>query len=181
MLSSSISPWISLLTAMVLLAGCTPSNGTVTINYEQLGACNGYVDGNSTVSAGPDGAFVLFKINMIDNTEGKTDFAFDPEKLYINGSSPQEFISTALSLTQKIGRLGTAAATVPAGTALPQDGYAVVRVSTARSIDPQQEANQVNYLLSYETGSGSPGVLLNKRNANQTQYSGAQDCVSKTW
>lgn len=169
------------LLSLVLLAGCPNSNGTATIRYEQLGACNGYKDGNTVVSAGPNAAFVLFKINNIDNRNGKINFSYDPTKLCISSSSPAACVSTTLSLAQKIGVLGTTATTVSAGTDLQHNGYAVVAVATGNSPDPQQEANTVNYFLTYATGTGDPGILLDKKNSSQTQYQGAQDCLSKAW
>lgn len=166
---------------LVLFSGCPNSNGTATILYEQLGACNGYKDGSTAVSAGPAAAFVLFKINNIDNRNGKIPFSYDPAKLCISSSSSPACVSTTLNLAQKIGVLGTTATTVSAGTDLPQNGYAVVAVPTANSPDPQLEANKVNYFLTYATGSGDPGILANKKNSSQTQYQGAQDCLSKAW
>lgn len=169
------------LSSLVLLVGCPNSNGTATIRYEQLGACNGYKEGNNVVSAGPDAAFVLFKINNIDNRNGKVNFSYDPTKLCISSSNSPACVSTTLSLVQKIGVLGTAATTVSAGTDLQHNGYAVIAVSTGNSSDPQQEANTVNYFLTYSTATGDPGILLEKKNSSQTQYQGAQDCLSKAW
>lgn|GEM_PF-5516976 len=48
----------------------------MTVTYEQIGACNGFIDINDPnylVSAGPGFAFVFFGINGIDN-EGTTPF-----------------------------------------------------------------------------------------------------------
>jgi hypothetical protein len=170
------------LSAVVFLAGCPPStNGTATIRYEQLGACNGYQEGNTVVSAGPNAAYVLFKINNIDNRNGKINFPYDPGKVFVNGSQPRAHVDSTLMLAQKIGKLGTTATMVPAGTDLPHNGYAVVVVQTATSPDPQLEANATNYFLAYEPGSNGLGVLLDKKNAGQTQYQGARDCLSKPW
>lgn len=168
--------------ALVFLAGCpSGSNGTVTIRYEQLGACNGYRDGNNVVSAGPSAAYVLFRISEIDNRNGKTGFQYDPAKVFVNGSQPRAHVDTSLMLAQKIGKLGTSPATVSAGQHLAHNGYAVAVVATAASPDPQLEANATNYFLAYEPGSNGPGVLLDKKNSGQTQYSGAQDCLSRAW
>lgn len=170
-----------ILSLLAFLTACPNPNGTATIRFEQLGACNGYKDGFNTVSAGPNAAFVLFKISNIDNTNGKVNFSYDPTKLCVSSSSPPACVSTTLSLAQKIGVLGTTATTVSAGKDLPQNGYGVIAVPTSASTDPQIEANKVNYFLTYATGSGDPGVLLDKKNSSQTQYQGAQDCLSKPW
>ncbi len=163
---------------VAIISGCPDSNGTATIRYEQLGACNGYVDGTTAVSAGPDAAYVLFKIIDIDNKNGKVNFPYDPTKLFVPSNS---HVSTTLSLASKIGVLGTTSTNVSAGTDLPHNGYAVVVVPTTHSSDPQIEANATNYFLSYQTGSGDPGVLLDKKNSSQTTYNGAQNCLSKSW
>jgi hypothetical protein len=166
---------------LAIVAACPNPNGTATIRFEQLGACNGYKEGNNVVSAGPNAAFVLFKITDLDNSQGKTALPYDPAKLYVTSSNPRAHVSTTLTLAQKIGVLGTTATTVAPGQNLPHNGYAVVAVPTGSSSDPQQEANTINYFLGYEPGSGTPGVLLDKKNSNQTQYQGAQDCLAKSW
>lgn len=167
--------------ALLTLTGCPNQNGTATIRYEQLGACNGYQEGNNAVSAGPAAAFVLFKIVSIDNRQGKVAFSYDPGKLFATSTDPRAYVSTNLSLAQKIGQLGTAPTTVPAGTDLTHNGYAVIAVPTANSPDPQIEANATNYFLSYEASPGDPGILLDKKNSSQMQYQGAQDCLSRSW
>jgi hypothetical protein len=173
---------LTLSSVVALLAGCPPGpNGTATVQFEQLGACNGYRDGNNVISAGPNAAYVLFKITTIDNKNGKVDFAYDPAKIYLSSSSPRSYASGNLGLMQKIGRLGTTATNVPVGTTLAHNGYAVIVVQTATSPDPQLEANASNYVLSYESSTGGPGVLMSKKNSTQTQYQGAQDCLSKAW
>ncbi|MCC6075404.1 hypothetical protein ACFPTX_20670 [Pseudomonas sp. GCM10022188] len=163
-----------------LLAGCPNPNGTATIRYEQLGACNGYKEGNNVVSAGPEAAYVIFRVNNLDNRSGKVDFPYDPAKLCSTAFNPSACVSTSLSLAQKIGALATTATTIPAGKDLPHNGFAVIVVPTGSSPDPQVEANKVNYLLSYASSSSEPGVLLDKQNA-KTQYQGVQDCLTKVW
>lgn len=170
-----------ILSSTLMLAGCPNPNGTVTIRYEQLGACNGYKEGNNIVSAGPTAAYVLFKINSLDNTNGKVNFAYDPARLFVDSLNAKPSVSLTSALTQKIGVLATTAINVPAGQNLGHDGYAVVIVPTANSPDPQIEANQTNYKLAYDTPSGSPGVLFDKKDPSKTQYQGAQDCLSKSW
>jgi hypothetical protein len=166
--------------ALALLAACQNSNGTATIRFEQLGACNGYVDGVNAISAGPTAAFVLFRINTIDNKSGKVPFNYDPAKVCLssNGSS---CVSTMLSLAQKIGALGTTSTTVAAGQMLQHNGFAVIAAPTASSADPQVEANQTNYFLTYKSGSSDPGILFDKKNSSQTQYQGLPNCLGKVW
>lgn len=166
--------------ALALLAACQNPNGLATIRFEQLGACNGYVDGFSTISAGPTAAFVLFRINTIDNKNGKVPFNYDPTKLCLS-SSASSCVSTTLSLAQKIGPLGTTNTTVAAGQVLQHNGFAVIAAPTADIPDPQVEANQTNYFLTYKTGGSDPGILFDKKNSSQTQYQGMPNCLGKAW
>lgn len=69
-----------------LLAGCSP---LATIKSHQVGACNDHQTGNTVVAVGKNAAYVVFKIESIDNTQTGVDFHFDPERLYINQSPPR--------------------------------------------------------------------------------------------
>jgi hypothetical protein len=87
----------------VVLSNCngTPSQNIVTINYEQVGACNGFNNGSGVTSAGPKAAYVIFRISSIANKESAAqDFNFDPNRLFVSGTSPQVFASTHLNLAQ---------------------------------------------------------------------------------
>ena len=165
---------------LTLLAACQNPNGIATIRFEQLGACNGYVDGFNTVSAGPSAAFVLFRINTIDNKNGTVPFNYDPGKVCLS-SSASSCVSTTLSLATKIGALGTTSTTVAAGQVLPHNGFAVIAAPTASSPDPQIEANKTNYFLTYNGSSAEPGIVLEKKNSGQTVYPGLPDCLGRVW
>src|SRR3954469_11621580 len=87
----------------VVLSNCngTPSQNIVTINYEPVGACNGFNNGSGVTSAGPKAAYVIFRISSINNKESAAqDFNFDPNRLFVSGTSPQVFASTSLNLAQ---------------------------------------------------------------------------------
>ena len=170
-----------ILSSALVLAGCPNQNGTATIRYEQLGACNGYKEGNNVVSSGPTAAYVLFKIHWLDNTNGKVNFAYDPARLFVSSLNTKPSLTTTSQLTQKIGVLATVPTTVPAGKNLGHGGYAVFIVPTANSSDPQIEANKTNYMLAYDNPTSNPGVLMDKKNSSQTQYQGVQDCLTKSW
>lgn len=165
---------------LVLLAACQNPNGIATIRYEQLGACNGYKDGFNTVSAGPSAAFVLFRINTLDNKDGKVPFNYDPGRVCL-GSSTSSCVSTTLSLATKIGALGTTATTVAPGQVLQHNGFAVIAAPTLNSADPQIEANQTNYFLTYNASGSEPGILFDKKNSSQTSYPGLQNCLGRVW
>lgn len=167
---------------LLVAASCPPQGaGPVTITFDQLGACNGYSQTDpphgapqQAVFAGGQAAFVAFRIVLVDNSGSGRDFNFDPERLYVTGSSPPEHVSTSLSLAQDHGQLKTIATTIPAGKT-SGGGIAVVRVSTS-AVDGASEANNTSYLLSYETTAADPIVLLAKRNLSQTSWPQTPNC-----
>src|SRR5438045_1527685 len=110
--------WFYSLTALLLTAAtCPPSRAPVTITYEQIGACNGYTRGTGPpANAGAGGAFVVFRIRTLDNSKSATAFNFDPDRLFNNGSSAREHVSTNLTLARDIFPSATVAVTVPPGT-----------------------------------------------------------------
>lgn len=158
--------WVS----MLLGACATP----VSLTYSQTGACNGYVSGNSTVSSGPNAAYVIFKIETIDNRQGSTDFSFDPKRLYIaqNGS-----VDLSLSVARDLSFAKITAASVPKGTIASPSAYGVVVVRTV-DVNGAEEANRTNYFLNYATQPSDSGVLLTKTNASQSSWPDTSDCKS---
>lgn len=165
---------------VVLLTGCprppSGSNGLVIINYHQVGACNGYVQGNNTISVGPNAAYVVYNIESIDNSKTKIDFHFDPTHLFVNGST-REFVDNNLSFSTDLGVLATVPVTVPHGTKMGINGFSIVVVSTSLS-NGAKEASQTNYFLLYDTHSSDPGVLPVKTNATQTTWPETDGCRS---
>lgn len=172
-----------------LMTGCPPEGGpaisdTVTITYEQVGACNGYrrttnVGGSGpqqTVSAGGSQAFLIFKIVSIDNSKSGRDFNFDPNRLYVVGTSPQAFMDSNLSLARDIGPLAATGRTIPKGQIVGLNGNTVTVISTS-AVNGASEANKTSYMLGYGTTAGDPGVLFSKRNPTQTQWPNTEDCT----
>lgn len=89
------------------LVGCTSTNGRATINFTQVGTCNGWNDRQTKHSAGPTMVFVVFKVLSIDNTLGKVDFIFDPSKMTVNvGSQPH--VDSSISLMTFMHKLALA-------------------------------------------------------------------------
>jgi len=170
----------SLMALLSTAATCTPTQSPVTITYEQVGACNGYQQTSgpggpqNTISAGPKAAFVAFRVVTLDNSKSATDFTFDPEKMFVIGTSPMEHVSTSLSLARDLGVFAAIPVTVPAGKNQGNNGIAVITVSTSAA-NGASEANNTNYLLSYVTPAGQ-SVFLEKRNVNQTTFPQTDDC-----
>jgi hypothetical protein len=164
-----------------MLAGCAPGGGIgplATIKYHQVGACNGYQRGSGIVSVGPNAAYVVFKIEAIDNTKPNIDFHFDPARLFINQST-RHFVDPGLTFAQDLGVFGTVPVTVPHGSVIGLNGFSIVVVSTSSS-NGSVEANQTAFSLSYDTQSTDPGVLFDKTNVAQTTWPQTDNCQAMT-
>jgi len=152
---------------VTLAANCPPSQEAVVINYEQFGACNGYREttgpGGSgphhDVLAGPKAAFVVFRILTFNNPNA-TSFNYDPERIHILGTTPQEFVDSGLTLATFVNVRRSAPASVPKGKS-GHDGYAVIRATTG-DVNGAAEAFRTNYLLQYERAAGDPPILMTK-------------------
>ena len=140
------------------LSSCNPK-GTATITFHQVGSCNGWNDGTSLYSAGPNAAYVVFKVHSIDNTQGKVNFAFDPAKMWVNAGSPKPHMDPNLSLAKFMGVFALVPTNIPQGKTVGLDGFSVAVVQTANA-NGAVEANQTTYSLGYDTGSSDPGVLF---------------------
>jgi hypothetical protein len=164
----------------LLLAATCPPTPAVTIHYKQVGACNGYqrFPGGApggAVSASP-GAYVGFQITSIENPTS-TDFHFDPERLYVQGTSRQH-VDTNLAPAVDFGSFKAISRVIPKGTTESHIGMAIVVVSTPPSPDPSSEANKVSYVVEYDTPPGGPGVALSKDNLSQTTWPASPDCTT---
>jgi hypothetical protein len=172
-----LSSFVFVTLIITLLPGCPPGGGPgplATIKYHQVGACNGY----DAVSAGINFAYVVFKIEAVDNTQPSIDFHFDPSRFFIN-QSPRRFVDTNLMFAHDLGVFGTVPVTVPHGNNMGLDGFSIVAVSTS-SANGSSEAHQTAYFLLYDTQSSDPGILMDKTNATQTTWPQTDDCRRMT-
>ncbi len=173
----------SLVPLLLTAASCPPPPPAAIITFDQVGACNGYQEttgpGGSgphmTVSAGPGAAFVAFRVVSIDNSKTGQPFQFDPDRIFVSGSSPEAHLDSSLTLAQAFGLLAAAPITVPAGSNQGNSGIAVATVSTGAG-NPAAEANTTSYFLSYAGAAGDPPVSLAKRNSTRTAWPVTDDC-----
>ena len=171
----------ALIVPSFLAATCPPSPPAVTVEYSQVGACNGYnrfagpggLPG-TVVSAGGQAAFVVFRIRQIDNATA-SDFTFDPNRMFINGTSPAAHVDTSLSVAEDFNQLEQRAVTIPKETIRPLDGFAVAVAPTATT-NGAVEASRTNYILVYDRGPSDPVVVLSKTNLNQTTWPLTENC-----
>jgi hypothetical protein len=161
----------------VAFSSCPPANNTVNINYEQVGACNGFNSASGHTTAGPKAAYVIFRVSSIENKgSGAMDFTFDPNLLFLNGTSPRAFASTHLNLAQ-INPFAAKSRFVAKGTTETLNG-AVIAVASTAAIDGASEANNTSYFLAYETPSGGQGVTLTKKDPSRTSWPSTPDCTN---
>lgn len=145
-----------LLVAMTLalggLAAPTFAGETTAIFYHQVGICKGY-----DTAAGPvtrsDEAFAIFKIEAVDNTKPSGSFDFDSTHLYVDQSTPEQkakpavwdknrrFVYSDPRFAQNMGVLSAVETTIPEGTKLEINGFAVVPIGI-NNPSGRPEANQ---------------------------------------
>jgi hypothetical protein len=157
--------------------GCTNNNGTVIITYHQVGSCNGWDAGaEGEFNAGPNAAYVVFRVDTINNTQGNVNFNLDPSKLYVNGGGLRDYMNPGLSLANYIGVFSLVPTTINKGTQVGLDGFTVTIVQTANP-NGAVEANQTTYYLLYNTGPSDPGVLLETDRTWQPLQNPTLDCT----
>ncbi|WP_166380587.1 hypothetical protein [Catellatospora methionotrophica] len=175
--------WISaaltmLLTPLVAAATCDGPIVAATINYEQLGACNGFKrpDG-ATQAAKPGHAYVVFRISTVTNTStGAADFSLDPVRLFVN-SDPRAYGVGTYPLGWRRPR-AVEPRVVRAGTVETFNGTVTMEVSEGGAgTDGAAAAQNVSYFLSHETPAGTQGVLMAKSNSAQTSWNYTNDCA----
>ena len=169
-------PVAAALAAAFVFLGCGPGSvnpDQTLISYRQVGACNGWVEGNVVHSAGPNAAYVVFKVNFINNEKSSKDFAFDPNRLYV--PSDGAHVDTNLSLP--FGPFALIPTTIPHQKLVGLNGFAGAIVHTSTT-SGAVEANQTSYFLSYEPASGDPAILLVKENPQQTTWPVIENCAA---
>ena len=171
-----LAAFLLVLAVGLVAADCEPARDTVTIRYDQIGACNGFSGSQGTTSAGPNAAYVVFKVSTIENTDsGARTFDFDPNKLFVNSTSPRAYTSTQLNLAQ-LNPFYATSRTVAPGATESLNG-AVIAIVPTSAANGQSEANATSYNLLYDGGSGTQGVTLIKGNPDQTSWPQIEDCT----
>lgn len=167
-----------LLMPLVAAADCEGPIVAATINYEQLGACNGFKRQDGTTQAAKPGhAYVVYRISTITNTSaGAGDFNFDPVRLFVN-SDPRAYGVGYYTLGWRRPR-SVDPRTVRAGTVETFNGTVTMEVPVGGpGTDGAAAAQNTNYFLSHETPAGTQGVLMAKTNHSQTSWNYTNDCA----
>jgi hypothetical protein len=150
-----------------------------TIAYHQVGACNGSATNPGIVSVGPNAAYVIFNIESIDNSQGSTNFAFDPTNLFVQ-QARQDFFDPGLSIYPKLfGTFAAVPTTVSKGQDLKFNVNALgALVVTTTTTDGAVEANNTGYFLLYNRQPTDPLINLVKSNASRTSFPVTEDCTT---
>lgn len=163
----------------LVAAECETAHDVVTIRYEQIGACNGFSAGSGATSAGPNAAYVVFRVSTIENKDSAArTFEFDPNKLFVN-VTPRAYTSTQLNLAQ-LNPFYATSRTVSPGAIETLNGAVIAIVETV-AVNGASEANNTSYFLLYDGGSGGQGVTLIKANPDQTSWPQIEDCTLITY
>lgn len=174
-----LAVFLMVMAVALVAADCEQAHDVVTINYEQIGACNGFSSGSGATSAGPNAAYVVFRVSTIENTDSAPrTFDFDPNKLFIN-ASPRAYTSTQLNLAQ-LNPFYATSRTVAPGATEALNGAVIAIVQTVAA-NGASEANNTSYFLLYDGGSGGQGVTLIKANPDQTSWPQIEDCTQITY
>jgi hypothetical protein len=153
-----------LISGSVALSGCgRGAAGPINISYHQVGICKAYETAAGPVTARPDEAFAIFKIEAVDNTKPGESFRFDPTHLYVDQSTPEQKAKKAVwdrdrrfvYPDPRFGRtMGVSSAeetTIPGGAIREINGFAVVPLGI-NNPSGGPEANPHSFDLVYERG-----------------------------
>jgi hypothetical protein len=166
-----------MLAVALLLAGsvlgCT-QHDIVTIKYEQIGACNGIDNGQTVTSAGPNAAYVIFRIHSVDNTDTNPRFfQFEPDRLFLNGRGSAH-ANSKLNLTA-LNPFYAVPVPVNAGQSVAING-AVVAIADTSDPDGAREASRTKYDLLYQGAAGGQGMNLVKGDPTRAEWPYIPDC-----
>jgi hypothetical protein len=182
------------LVSMAGLSGCSLGPpATATIAYSQVGACSGYTSGSGATLPRPNTAYIVFKIQSIDNTRSHVDLEFVPVRLYVDQSKEKAIFEETLTFdrryvsgdnrfTRGLGLTGPTQKVIPAGSKIDINAFAVVEVTTATA-NGAEEAHHTAYSLSYDPDMGEveffaapPKILLTESNAAERAWPQTEDC-----
>jgi len=184
------SPLPFVAASCIALSGCYISGispvGTATISYQQVGACTGY----GAMTGRPNQAYVIFRVDTVDNANGNVDFLFIPNRLYVDQSTEKQkaewvggwkrqFVSEDTKFLKDLGASGISPKSISHGGKIDINSFIVVAVSTVNA-NGSAEANQRSYALSYDSapvqGETDPAIVLHKTNATQTTWPETENC-----
>lgn len=158
------------------LSGCPPppNADSTSIYYTQVGACNGWSDGDGLHSAGPYAAYVIFKVSRVNNEGSARAFQFDPERLFTS-TNPPAYMHKGLQLP--LGPLELVLTNIPARGLQGLNGFIGARVETTTH-NGAVEANETRYLLNYKLAPGDPGFVLPvNENLGRTSWPLTENCL----
>lgn len=181
------------------LSACTDSFSTpVSIDYRQIGFCNTYATAGGARASKPDEVYVVYKIDAVDNAKRNADFAFLPNRLYVDpaewganqkpwASKPGEmqdffavrdrrrFLSGDASLPQAMGVRALEPSVISSGAKTNIAAYSIV----ALPISGENRAIEHSYKLSYEPQNGDivdPPVVMNEADAARSAWPHPDNC-----
>lgn len=151
----------------IALAGCNRDDAPVNISYRQVGICKVYDTAAGPVAPRVDEGLAVFKIESLDNSKAGKSFTFEPERLYVDQSTPSQkagqvwewnrrFASTDKRFVQSTGISPAAMATIPGGGKVEASSFVVIPVGI-NNPSGGPEAKQFALDLVYDAGSADKG------------------------
>ena len=188
---------VPVLIAVSMVSGCDRGPGLATnILYRQIGICKGFEAASGPVTSKAGEGYAVFKIETLDNTKSNKAFAFDPKRLYVDPSNPDQkgwevrsfyrrFAFVDSRIPQSLGISLAPESTVPAGGKLDVNSFVVIPLGV-NNPSGGPEANKLAFELvldSLDTGKTerdethmAEGVVYNKTNAADTNWTLTENC-----
>jgi hypothetical protein len=182
-----------LIAGSIALAGCGPGGPTV-ITYHQVGTCKSYPTPTGVDTAKTDEGFAIFKIETVDNSKHNDIFNVDPERFYINQSSPAQmaqgvynwnrrFLNPDPRFARNLGYTQMDSTPLAPNEKRDVNTYVVVPLGIN---NPSQGPEDKKYVFdfAYDTGSNergniqsvSEGITFVKTDPPDTKYSVIESC-----
>lgn len=169
----------TMLSATLLIATGCDNPSPALIEYEQRGACNGFVHSGGMTNAGPHRAYVVFRVTTVTNNGAKpADFPFDPQRLYVDQTDPAAFVNSSIRISS-LNPFALVGRTVKAGESQTFNGAAIAVVST-QDVDGAKEASATKYGLRY-SALDKPGALTKDIAPDRTHWSYTPNCLTITF
>jgi hypothetical protein len=190
-----------------LLSGCTDNSTPVSIDYRQIGFCDTYTTAGGVRAAKPNEAYVVYKIEAVDNAKRNTDFNFVPARLYVDPgewgtektpwkSKPgdaqdwfyqrdrRRYVFNDTGFTQAVGVHALTPEVISPAVRQETAGFAIVDVPApgqGRSLE------QISFKLSYDSQErngesipADPPIILNSTNGGQAAWPHPASCQELT-
>lgn len=184
-----------LIAGSIALSGCGRGTANPTaISYKQVGICKTYDTPSGPKTTRDGEGFAIFKVETIDNSRYSSVFVFDPMRLYVNQSTPEQlakgvynwnrrFVNPDPRFAQNLGYKEILRTSVPASGKIDLNSFVVIPIGTDNPTGGPEE-NKFNFILAYDSGTDDRGNIQNvsegisfvRDNAPDTKWTVVENC-----